>query len=1289
MKKITSVLLSLMMLLSCLPYDVSAAQNSRMVTSPTQQEPSEGYEVNINDEVSIFGSSSDEKTITKTAENSDAENVTRYTVLALDTSGSMAGTPMNYAKAAAIKFCDSILSANGHNYVALVTLNSSSSVVCDFTDELSTISDNINNLYASGGTNINDALVKSDEILCKLSNNNNIVKNVVLLSDGLPESGAYSYEGQYTSSDYYDYEYANTAYATATSLKDKYYLYSLGFFHSLYGSELEFGRRLMSDLQNAGYYDVVNVDDLEFVFGDVADDIVGTKIKGDFKYSSGGTKDYTSTFYYDDAYFSQSSYIYNPSLATMSLCFALSTFGSNDVGNDYTQKSKNARDLLLNKCGFTNFSTNSYMIGGLDNVNKPTTDSIGVAGASKKIEADGEIYTLIAVAVRGSGYESEWTSNFTIGSTGQHQGFREAKENVLSFIDKYINDNNISGKIKIWVTGYSRAAATSNLVGAALDDGTATHFITSLGESTSLASKDVFTYCFETPAGGLTSDNLKSSVYKNIYSIINPNDPVPKVAPAAMSFGRYGIDKILPTNENDANYSSKKESMLKMFNALDSTDEYTVDNFHMKKIAISKLIPGGASPIQDDKHNNISQSVFLDDFINRLIKEFIETRTNYVNYYQTDIRNISSAFFGATSEQTDKLIESLKDKFTNNWGDIVSPLLNLNPFKPAQDKEDEAYAVIARFLREGLNEAEIPYDENEINQATRSLADLLVAYVVNHPNLTTTMVSNIDGIGSAHYPELCLSWLQSMDKNYTTNAKDTFSNGTYRIVHINCPVDFTVTDKDGNVVAKMINDEPQVINDSSIITAINEDGEKLVYLPSDSGYEIDLVATDDGTMTYSVNEFDPTIGDTVRITNYYDVSISNSNTLKADVPEYSEEDINTGTENGTSTIYSLEDNNGNLLEADVDIKGTEATEAYYTVVLIADQEDYGMVTGQGIRQMGNYAQVEATAYDGYKFTGWYNGDNLVSKDETYRFCVTEDITLTAKFEKESANRAGGGSSSSKLSQVKADVPAGTVDKGTKVVLSNSNSSAAIYYTIDGSTPTTSSTKYSGPISVDEDMTIKAIAVKSGYTTSNVATFKYSVNGEPIFTLKDKAEEIRYMNAYDDGSFKPDQAATRYEILTALNNLFDFENITDVTEFSDVASSYKGLVNKFACTDVINGYEDGSFRGSNGITRAELVKILSIMFEIADNGYGDSTYSDISNHWARSYINTYAKSGYVQGYPDGTFKPDNEVTRAEFVKIINNILGINDDALSGIYSDISINDISGHWAERDIRYVVKL
>ena len=213
--------------------------------------------------------------LTMSAAEVSAAAADRYTVLVLDTSGSMSGTPMQKEREAAEKFCTDLLAASGDNYIALVTLNSSSTVCMNFSDDIEAVKSRIYNLYSGGGTNVNDALLTAGSLLSSVPSN--CIRNIVLCSDGLPQSGSYSYSGVYDSDCGYSYyEYANAAYNTAESLKSSYNIYTLGFFHSLYGRELEFGRRFMSDLASSAdnYYDVTNPEDLVFTFGSIADDVL-------------------------------------------------------------------------------------------------------------------------------------------------------------------------------------------------------------------------------------------------------------------------------------------------------------------------------------------------------------------------------------------------------------------------------------------------------------------------------------------------------------------------------------------------------------------------------------------------------------------------------------------------------------------------------------------------------------------------------------------------------------------------------------------------------------------------------------------------------------------------------------------------------------------------------------------------------------------------------------------------------------------------------------------------------
>ncbi|MDE7269070.1 MAG: cellulose binding domain-containing protein [Acetatifactor sp.] len=947
-------------------------------------------------------------------EDEEKSSNKRYTVLLLDVSCSVtfndvngsvlytADTAFPYVCASSKKFIEDIGTASGKNYIAIVAFSGDTSqVVSPFTDDVDALLNAMGSLGISPGySNVHSGLTAAEELIDSVSDQSG-TKNVVLFTTGMTATGTYSYKGPYNTltvgGRWYNpgtniplYAYANAAYAAAEKLKRKCTIYSIGLFQSMENmpekgrDAAQFFKLCACDWASSKnhFYDVKDPADLEFVFGQVAGNIV--KRTGTFSYP-GKDKDYSAQYYYDDNYFKSSSYEYNQQLATMSLCLELSAWGSEDESN-YTKKMKNA-EALLYELGFAGFDHN-YTDFTEEGINgKPTKDSVGVVAANKMLSFDGKDYTLIAVAVRGGGYEREWASNFTIGVDGDHQGFSEAKNNVILFLENYIKEQRISGDIKLWLVGYSRAAATANLTAGAIDDGKI-----NLG-SCNLELKDMFAYTFETPAGTV-NPKARDKKYSNIFNIINLNDPVPRVAPNAWEFGRYGSDQYISTPEKDGVdvYKENLAAMLARYQELDGYEGYIIDDFKMKIIKLNwNPITGFLQlpSIVDNPKDNTPQSEFLNSYITLLAKDFVKNRSNYVAKYQNEIRYACGIFFGADPAKTDKLFNAVNRKFCDNWGLIIWELLR--PF----GGEKAAYEKIAQYLRECLDEAEITnYSQDEFDAAAKALLDLVAAVATNHPHLATTFVSNIEGIKRAHYPELCLAWMQSMDENYTTDAGLSFSTGKYRIVRINCPIDVTVYDAEGNELASIIDDTPQP--DSHVVVSFNDEGEKLVYLPVYNDYVIKLVATDDGVMNYAVQEYDSYAGETNHMFLFNDIEITKGQEYTAYLPSFSEEDIESMTGTAADTDYSLFLGAEQILCSE-ELKDEEVFNAYYDVDASTEDTEKGFVFGSGIRQYGTFAMVTAIAYEGYECAGWYQGGKLVSTEEEYRFRVSEDIELTAVF----------------------------------------------------------------------------------------------------------------------------------------------------------------------------------------------------------------------------------------------------------------------------------------------------
>lgn len=215
----------------------------------------------------------------------NAGDATRDIVLVLDNSISMEGVPLVNLKKSAIKFCTSVIQANGINRVAIVSYDTDISVTTEFTNNLDTLSRAINSMDGQGRwTNITAGVQKADALLQASVAS---IKNIVVMSDGVPTAGLYSASGPYTLEDYsgnhnashYVIEYSNALYENVTELFDQYNIYTLGFFHNISENVKEFASRVLNDTQNAGYYEVTNPDDLEFAFGEVADDMTQEQLK--------------------------------------------------------------------------------------------------------------------------------------------------------------------------------------------------------------------------------------------------------------------------------------------------------------------------------------------------------------------------------------------------------------------------------------------------------------------------------------------------------------------------------------------------------------------------------------------------------------------------------------------------------------------------------------------------------------------------------------------------------------------------------------------------------------------------------------------------------------------------------------------------------------------------------------------------------------------------------------------------------------------------------------------------
>ncbi|WP_127495023.1 S-layer homology domain-containing protein [Paenibacillus glycanilyticus] len=151
----------------------------------------------------------------------------------------------------------------------------------------------------------------------------------------------------------------------------------------------------------------------------------------------------------------------------------------------------------------------------------------------------------------------------------------------------------------------------------------------------------------------------------------------------------------------------------------------------------------------------------------------------------------------------------------------------------------------------------------------------------------------------------------------------------------------------------------------------------------------------------------------------------------------------------------------------------------------------------------------------------------------------------------------------------------------------------------------------------------------------------------------------YMTGYSDGTFRPNQSVTRAEMSTMLYRLLSgtLPGKGSVTAFTDVSGSFwaSEAIRWGQQVGILSGYPDHSFKPNATITRAEMAAIIAKWLQL-DPGAANPAFRDVKGHWASAHIAAAAKLGYMTGYSDGTFRPDQPLTRAEAVVIVNRILG---------------------------------
>ena len=310
--------------------------------------------------------------------------------------------------------------------------------------------------------------------------------------------------------------------------------------------------------------------------------------------------------------------------------------------------------------------------------------------------------------------------------------------------------------------------------------------------------------------------------------------------------------------------------------------------------------------------------------------------------------------------------------------------------------------------------------------------------------------------------------------------------------------------------------------------------------------------------------------------------------------------------------------------------------------------------------------------EGYTFTGWTNIANIVTVDADGKFTMpAQDVRFDAQF---------------------------------------SINQYHVTYKVDGKDYGNTETYV-----FNSDVAIRPVPTKEGYTftgwkigTADAENFKMPAHDviiegtfaknssgghhrKPTVTIPDKVptglngnDHYAYIVGYPDKTVRPQNGITRAEVATIFFRLLTDEtrnaNSTKSNSYSDVETAwYNHAVSTLSAMGIVKGDSNGKFNPNAPITRAEFAAIAARFDDKANSTTAD--FSDIVSHWAKNEISAASNNGWINGYPDGTFRPDNKITRAEAMTLVNRVLKRLPETAEDLHDDMikwSDNSDASQW-----------
>jgi len=313
----------------------------------------------------------------------------------------------------------------------------------------------------------------------------------------------------------------------------------------------------------------------------------------------------------------------------------------------------------------------------------------------------------------------------------------------------------------------------------------------------------------------------------------------------------------------------------------------------------------------------------------------------------------------------------------------------------------------------------------------------------------------------------------------------------------------------------------------------------------------------------------------------------------------------------------------------------------------------------------------------HSFQGWEYDGKTYQAGASFTM-PAKNVAFSAQWKKNDDNTSGGGGGGG-----------GGVTSYTLTYRSNGGTSYAQESYTSGKVvkldkePVRSGYEFTGWYA-EEELTEKITEIKmtsnktvyAGWKKVEATETTGGSNGEaPIPAALNGDEHFAYIVGYEDGTIKPQNNITRAEVATIFFRLLKDEvrdeNLATVNAFTDVPANewYNTPVSTIAALGIIKGRTVNTFDPSANITRAEFAAICARFDESIEEGSSD--FTDINGHWAKTEVERAATLGWISGYADDTFHPDQYITRAEAMAMINRVLHRNPETAEDLLDDMRV------------------